>query len=156
MRKGHPHICLFQPEIPQNTGNISRLCAATASRLHIIRPLGFSTEDRNLRRPGLDYWPFLDLELHSNIEELFQIIPPQRAAFLSTHGQKSYTEIPPEKDLFIFGQETAGLPKSLHDQYPDSFYTLPMHHPNVRSLNLANAVSIVTYHHLSKLSQASE
>lgn len=151
LRKSHPHICLFQPEIPQNTGNIARLCAATASRMHIIRPLGFDTQDKNLRRPGLDYWPYLDLEVHDSIEELFRWIPPERAAFLSTKGDKPYTEIPKEKDLLIFGRETAGLPPEIHERYPDSFYTIPMYHPEVRSLNLANSVSIVLYDKLAKL-----
>lgn len=150
MRRDHPQICLFQPEIPQNTGSIARLAAATSCRLHLIKPFGFSTSDKNLRRPGLDYWPFLDLEIHENLEQLLALFPQKNFAFFSKFGTRPYAAMPVNTDLIIFGRETTGLPDSLHEKYPDLFYTIPMFHPGVRSLNLSNAASIVTYHLLDK------
>jgi tRNA (cytidine/uridine-2'-O-)-methyltransferase len=144
----HPHICLYQPEIPQNTGNIARLAAATASRLHLIRPFGFDAASKNLRRPGLDYWPYLDLEIHDSLEELFGMFHESRprVAFFSKLGTKPYTAMPTDTELLVFGRETTGLPRELFERYPDDFYQIPMFHPGVRSLNLANAVSIGVYH----------
>jgi tRNA (cytidine/uridine-2'-O-)-methyltransferase len=152
MIAGHPEICLFQPEIPQNTGNIGRLAAATACRLHLVRPFGFETADRNLRRPGLDYWPFLDLEIHDDLRPLLARFPG-RAAFLSKKATRSYLDIPPATSLFIFGRETTGLPDALFDEFPEAFYSIPLYHPGVRSLNLANAVSVVVYDRLRRLPQ---
>lgn len=149
MLKGHPHICLFRPEIPQNTGNIGRLAAATQSRLHLVRPFGFSASDRNLRRAGLDYWPFLDLEIHDDLESLVERFSP-RFAYLSTKGTKLYTEMPADTELLIFGQETKGLPPWVFERWPEHAYKIPMFHDGVRSLNLANAVSVVLYDHLMK------
>ncbi|MFW7377574.1 MAG: tRNA (cytidine(34)-2'-O)-methyltransferase [Oligoflexus sp.] len=149
MHAGHPQICLYQPEIPQNAGNIGRLSAATGCRLHLIRPFGFATDDRNLRRPGLDYWPFLDLEIHDDIEPLFQRYQG-KLAFFSKMASKVYTEVPTDTELFIFGRETTGLPEEWHTKYQDAFYRIPIFHPGVRSLNLANAVSIVIYDQLSR------
>ena len=144
MKQVHIHIGLFQPEIPQNTGSIGRLAAATASRLHLVKPLGFGTSDKNLRRPGLDYWPYLDLEIHESLEQLLELIPG-RIAFFSKFAEKSYTEIPVATDLLVFGRETSGLPESVHQKYRDHLYRFPMFHDQVRSLNLANAVSIAVY-----------
>lgn len=149
MIAGHPQICLFQPEIPQNTGNIGRLAAASACRLHLVRPFGFSADDRNLRRPGLDYWPFLDLEIHESIEPLLAE-HAGRVAFFSKAAGKLYTEVPADVDLLIFGRETTGLPPEWHEAYRSSFYRIPIFHPGVRSLNLANAVSVVLYDQLSR------
>lgn len=146
---GHPQICLFQPEIPQNAGNIGRLCAATQCRLHLVRPFGFSTEDRNLRRAGLDYWPFLDLEIHDELDTVLDRFDG-RFAFFSTKGTKSYEEMPSDVELLIFGQETKGLPRSFLEKYPDKAWRIPMFHPGVRSLNVANSVSIVLYHQLMR------
>jgi tRNA (cytidine/uridine-2'-O-)-methyltransferase len=144
MKPGHPQICLFQPEIPQNTGSIGRLAAATCSRLHLIKPFGFGTSDKNLRRPGLDYWPFLDLEIHENIESLVQSYPG-RIAFFSKFATKLYTEMPEETEVIVFGRETSGFPPEFHERFADQLYRIPMFHPHVRSLNLANACSIVLY-----------
>lgn len=144
MLPGHFNICLFQPEIPQNTGNIGRIAAATGNRLHLIKPFGFGLTDKNLRRPGLDYWPFLDLEIHDSIEPLLEAYEG-RVAFFSKFGEKLYTDIPVETELLVFGRETSGLPDDIHERYRSSLYRMPMFHPNVRSLNLANAVSIATY-----------
>lgn len=147
MLRGHPQICLFQPEIPQNTGNIARLAAATGCRLHLIRPLGFDTNDKNLRRPGLDYWPFLDLEIHDAIEPLIDRLGG-RVAFFSKTAPKFYTDVPSGTELFIFGRETSGLPEEFREKYPDCFYRIPMFHEGVRSLNLANAAAIIVYDQL--------
>lgn len=149
MFAGHPQIVLFQPEIPQNTGNIARLAAATGCRLHLILPLGFSTEDKNLRRPGLDYWPFLDMEIHDSIEPLLEEFEG-RFAFFSKKSETAYSQMKPEIELLIFGRETTGLPPDFHDKYAESFYQIPMFHEGVRSLNLSNAVAITTYHQMSQ------
>ncbi len=150
MKPGHPQIALFQPEIPQNTGSIARLAAATCCRMHLIRPLGFSMSDKNLRRPGLDYWPFLDLEIHQDLGSLLAQFPPQRVAFFSKFASRPYHQMPNDVELLVFGRETTGLPDALHHRYPELFYGIPMFHPGVRSLNLSNAVSIVTYHLLER------
>jgi tRNA (cytidine/uridine-2'-O-)-methyltransferase len=149
MLPGHFHLCLFQPEIPQNTGNIGRIAAATGNRLHLIKPFGFGMSDKNLRRPGLDYWPYLDLEIHDSLDYLLEKFEG-RLAFFSKFGEKLYTEIPVQTELLIFGRETNGLPKELHERYAKYMYRMPMFHPQVRSLNLANAVSIATYDLLSR------
>lgn len=152
MLKNHPQIILYQPEIPQNTGNIGRLTAATGCRMHLIKPFGFKTEDKNLRRPGLDYWPFLDLEIHENLPTLLsrEAEPP---ALITKFGSKPYTEIPVNTRFLLFGRETKGLPDSLLNQYKDHQYYIPMYHEGVRSLNLANAVSIVVYDLLRRVHQ---
>ncbi len=149
MLKGHPEICLFQPEIPQNTGNIGRLAAATASRLHLIKPFGFNSSDKNLRRAGLDYWPFLDLEIHDSIEDLISRFERHEIAFFSKRGTQSYLKMTKDVKLVVFGRETKGLPEPLLDQYEDRCYKIPMYHPGVRSLNLANAVSVIVYHQIA-------
>ncbi len=149
MIKGHPQICLFRPEIPQNTGNIGRLVAATQCRLHLVRPFGFSAHDKNLRRAGLDYWPFLDLEIHDDLEAFLDQFSGS-FAFFSTKATKMYTEMPVEIDLLLLGQETKGLPPWVFERWPDKAYKIPIFHPGVRSLNVANAVSIVLYDQLMK------
>jgi tRNA (cytidine/uridine-2'-O-)-methyltransferase len=148
--KGHPHIGLFQPEIPQNTGSIARLAAGSGCRLHLVRPFGFSAADRNLRRAGLDYWPFLDLEIHDHIEDLLQQFPG-RCVFLSKKAKQPYWAIPDSAELFVFGRETSGLPDSLFEAHGEHFYQIPMYHPGVRSQNLSNAVSIVIYDRLRRI-----
>ena len=148
MKKDHIHICLYKPEIPQNTGNIGRLVAATQCRLHLIRPFGFSTEDKNLRRAGLDYWPFLDLEIHDSFEDFMSLFEKDEVAFFSKLATKSYVEMPKKIRALVFGQETKGFPEEFHKKYRDYLYKIPMFHDGVRSLNLANSVSIVTYHKL--------
>ncbi|NRA45129.1 MAG: tRNA (cytidine(34)-2'-O)-methyltransferase [Oligoflexales bacterium] len=150
MRVNYPQVCLFQPEIPQNTGTIGRLVAATQSRLHLVRPFGFSTEDKNLRRAGLDYWPYLDLEIHDSIQPLLDLFPTKKIAFFSKYGEKPYTQMDCEKDLLVFGRETSGLPDDLWNRYEECFYQIPMFHSEVRSLNLANSVSIVLYDQLHR------
>ncbi len=144
MKPGHPQICLFQPEIPQNTGSIGRLAAGTASRLHLIKPFGFDMSDKNVRRAGLDYWPFLDLEIHDDLETLLARFPG-KVAFFSKFATHDYTEIPTDTELLVFGRETSGLPDWVHTQYASQLYRIPLFHTEVRSLNLANAVSIGVY-----------
>lgn len=150
MLKGHPHIALFQPEIPQNTGSIARLAAGSGCRLHLIPPFGFDTSDKQLRRAGLDYWPFVDLEIHDDLATLLALFPG-RFAFLSKKASRPYWQIPPSTDLFIFGRETTGLPPELFERFPEAFFNIPMYHPGVRSQNLSNAVSIVIYDRLRRL-----
>lgn len=149
MIQHHPEVCLYQPEIPQNAGNIGRLCAATQCRLHLIRPFGFTTEDKNLRRAGLDYWPFLDLEIHDDLENLLEGFGGS-FAFFSTKATRPYTQMPVDVRLLIFGQETKGLPSWVLERWPEKAWTIPMFHPGVRSLNVANSVSVVLYHQLLK------
>ncbi len=144
MKHKHFNICLYQPQIPQNTGNIGRLCAATGNRLNLIAPFGFDSSDKNLRRAGLDYWPYLDVEVPSDSSHFFKRFG-QKIAFLSKFGKKSYVDIPVDVECLVFGSETSGLPEDIHCDYGEQLYQIPMHHAEVRSLNLANSVAIVTY-----------
>ena len=141
-------VCLYRPLIPQNTGNIARLTAATNSRLDLIKPLGFTIDERNVRRAGLDYWPFVDLVEHECIEDLLAQYAHHELAFFSTKAEKIYTEMPKTVSLLIFGQETKGLPDELKAKYHESLYRIPILNSGVRSLNLANSVAIVLYHQL--------
>ena len=139
------HIVLVEPEIPSNTGNISRTCAITGAPLHLIRPLGFSTDDKMLKRAGLDYWQYLDLSYHDSIEELWAKYPGARFFYCSTHAEKSYSEAEfRDGDFLVFGKETAGLPKKLLSEHMDEAIRIPMG-DGQRSLNLSNAVAIVLY-----------
>ena len=148
----HPHIVLYQPEIPQNTGAAARLAAGSGSRLHLVQPFGFSVADKQLRRPGLDYWPFLDLEIHNDLEEVLALFP-NRCVFLSKKAQRPYWEIPLERDVLVFGRETSGLPAELFQRFPEAFYQIPMYHAGVRSQNLANAVAVVAYDRIRRLAE---
>ena len=144
------HIVLYEPEIPQNTGNIARTCAATGSVLHLIKPLGFSLEDKYLKRAGLDYWRMMRYEVHENFEELLEKYPGARMHFLSTKAPRSYTEAAYGPDDFlIFGRETRGLPESLLSRVYDRCLRIPMV-PGARSLNLSNSVAIVLYAEFSR------
>lgn len=141
------NVVLYQPEIPPNTGNIARTCALTGTRLHLIRPLGFSIDDRSLKRAGLDYWHLLDLELHDSLESFFERYPDGSFYFFTTHTAQNYSDIDYDENCFlIFGRETAGLPESVHQQYPDRLVRIPMlQRDGVRSLNLSNAVAVAVY-----------
>lgn len=139
------HIVLVEPEIPANTGNISRTCAVTGTSLHLVRPLGFSLDDKHLKRAGLDYWDKLDLYYHDSFWELAESYPQGRFHLLTTKATKSYTEVIYGKDDFlVFGKETAGLSQEIHDAYADSRIRIPMG-KDIRSLNLSNAAAIVLY-----------
>jgi tRNA (cytidine/uridine-2'-O-)-methyltransferase len=144
-------VALVEPEIPQNTGSVARLCAATETPLHLIGKLGFSLEDRYLKRAGLDYWPFVDLTVHAGWAEFEAARRPGRLLAFSSHGVDSYTRIAyRDDDTLVFGGETRGLPAALRDQLAP-LYRIPMPGTGVRSLNLANAVSVVLYEGLRQL-----
>ena len=139
------HIVLYQPEIPQNTGNIARTCAATGSTLHLIKPLGFELSDKYLKRAGLDYWHMMQYRVYENFEELLTAYPNARMHFLSTKAPRGYTSPQYHQDDFlVFGCETRGLPESLLSRVYDRCVRIPMV-PGARSLNLSNSVAIVLY-----------
>lgn len=141
------NIVLYEPEIPQNTGNIARLCAATVSDLHLIEPLGFHLDDRHLRRAGLDYWPLVKVHRYLDFAEFLRIRQTGDARFfyLTTKAKKSYTEVTYEKDDYlVFGPETRGLPQEVLARQPEHNLRIPMRN-EARSLNLSNSVAIVLY-----------
>ncbi|MDA3128546.1 tRNA (uridine(34)/cytosine(34)/5-carboxymethylaminomethyluridine(34)-2'-O)-methyltransferase TrmL [Aliibacillus thermotolerans] len=142
------HIVLYQPEIPANTGNIARTCAGTGTTLHLIRPLGFSTDDKMLKRAGCDYWPYVNIHYYDAMEELFATYPEGEFYFIETIGRKNYTDVsfsdPTVEYFFVFGRETSGLPSSLTSQYEDRCLRIPQN-DRVRSLNLSNTAAIVVY-----------
>lgn len=137
-------IVLFQPQIPQNTGNIVRTCNVSGSSLILVKPLGFSVTDRALKRAGLDYWEGVNVEIIDSLEEYLKNCP-HNFYFYSSHATRPYTEANyTSADLLIFGSETSGLSPYFLENYPEKFYTIPMRE-NSRCLNLANAASIVLY-----------
>ena len=140
------NIVLFQPEIPQNTGTIGRLAVSTNCRLHLIEPLGFSLEDKYLKRAGLDYWQHLNPVIHPNWENFLRSETPERMFFISTHGEKNFFDAEFKiGDYLVFGRESAGLPPEFYDNYRKDMWQIPMPGDFSRSLNLANAVSITLY-----------
>ncbi len=146
------NVVLFEPEIPPNTGSVARLCAATRSPLHLIEPLGFEIDDKHLKRAGLDYWPHVDLQVHGSWQEFTARHRRARLRYFSKKAAKSYTSAQfGEDDFLVFGPETRGLPESLLRANESHSYLIPMMSPAVRSLNLANAVSIVLYEGLRQL-----
>lgn len=145
------HIVLVEPEIPANTGNISRTCAATGTHLHLVRPLGFQTDDRSLKRAGLDYWHAVHVEYHDSFQELLDLNPEGRFFYASTRAVKVYSEFQfKDGDFFVFGKETKGLPQELIDANKDTCLRMPMT-GDVRSLNLSNSAAIVVYEALRQL-----
>ncbi len=139
-------IVLLEPEIPQNTGSIARLAAATHTPLDLIGPLGFSLEDRYLKRAGLDYWPWVDLAVHESWRQYLESSPPGRLIGFSARASRSYTQCAfRDGDRLLFGKETRGLGAEVLEMLGEDVFTIPMSSPNVRSLNLSNAVSIVVY-----------
>ena len=147
------NLVLVEPEIPPNTGNIARLALATGSTLHLVKPLGFSIDDRQLRRAGMDYWENVDVKLWENFEEFdLKIEPSARRFFFSTKAKKPYWEIRfLSKDYLIFGRETKGLPASLLAHHAENAFRIPMS-LDARSLNLATAVAIVLFEGMRQLS----
>lgn len=141
------HIVLYQPEIPANTGNISRTCAATNTVLHLIKPLGFSLDDRHLKRAGLDYWSLLDVRIHASFESFLDSHGRASIWFVETYGERLYNEVRyPEDSFFIFGQETKGLPRELTESFRDRVIRIPMSpRPEARSLNLSNSVAVILF-----------
>lgn len=148
------HVVLFQPEIPQNTGNIGRMCALTKSRLHLIHPLGFTITDRHLRRAGMDYWYALDVHHHADWAA-FRASPhgPRRLWLFTTHAAQSYWDVRYEpEDGLVFGNEGHGAPDWLHDEIGESRrVTIPHRNPDLRSLNLSTAAGIATYEALRQV-----
>lgn len=139
------NIVLVEPEIPQNTGNIARTCAATGCVLHLVKPLGFEISDKYLKRAGLDYWQFVDVRLWENFGELAAAYPDASFYYFTTKGRRRYDEAKFEKNCFlVFGKETKGLPEELLIKHPDECLRIPML-GDLRSLNLSNSVAIAVY-----------
>jgi tRNA (cytidine/uridine-2'-O-)-methyltransferase len=148
------HIALIEPEIPPNTGSIARLCAATETPLHLVGRLGFTIDDRQLKRAGLDYWPYVPLSRHESWEAFRAALPGRRLGF-SARATDVYTDLRfRDDDVLVFGGETRGLPAAIRDELAPALYRIPITSPHVRSLNLANAVSIVLYEALRQLRAA--
>lgn len=147
------HIVLVEPEIPPNTGNIARTCAATDSVLHLVRPLGFDIDSKAVRRAGLDYWPFVKLEVHDNLEEFLKKHMDKRMFLATTKGGKRYTDVKYEDgDMILFGRETQGLPKDFVEKNKDFAIRIPMsENTRLRSLNLANSANIILFEALRQL-----
>jgi tRNA (cytidine/uridine-2'-O-)-methyltransferase len=138
------HVALVEPEIPPNTGNIARLCAATFTPLHIVGVAGFRLDDKAVKRAGLDYWPQVDLRRHRDIEALYEALPASRFLYLTTKATRSYTDWQfADGDCLVFGRETRGLPEGLLEANRERCLTIPMPNPNIRSLNLSTSVGIV-------------
>jgi tRNA (cytidine/uridine-2'-O-)-methyltransferase len=145
------NIVLVEPEIPQNTGNIARTCAATGSRLHLVKPLGFSVDDKHLKRAGLDYWSMVNIYYYDSFAELKNQYSDGLFFYSTTKAKKMYTEAVYKENCFIvFGKETAGLPKLLLDENKEFCIRVPMIN-DARSLNLANSVAIVAYEALRQI-----
>lgn len=139
------NIVLVEPEIPQNTGNIARTCAATGAALHLVGPLGFSIDDKYLKRAGLDYWKYVDLKYYNNLREFFDLNKRANFIFCTTKAQKSYHEINYDDNCFLlFGKETKGLPEALLKTNYEKCIRIPML-DHIRSLNLSNSVAIILY-----------
>ncbi len=138
------NIVMVEPEIPQNTGNIARTCAATGARLHIVKPMGFNIDDKRLKRAGLDYWHYLDITYYENLEDFFS---KNEGAFFyfTTKGRKAHSDVSyPDNCYLLFGKETKGLPEELLIKNPERCVRIPMQ-GEVRSLNLSNSVAIAVY-----------
>lgn len=139
------NVVLVEPEIPQNTGNIARTCAATGAKLHIVKPMGFVINDRHLKRAGLDYWHLLNVQYYDNIEALFDAYPAGNFFFATTKAPHVYSDVTYEGNCFlVFGKETAGLPETLLKDNLEKCVRIPML-ADARSLNLSNSVSIMVY-----------
>lgn len=144
-------IVLVEPEIPGNTGNIARLCAANHMTLHLVEPLGFSIDDKHLKRAGLDYWHLVDVKVHKSLEEVFEEYSDRRFFFATTKAKYTHADISYEYgDMLVFGKETKGLPEELIDEHPEQCIRIPMI-DEARSLNLSNAVAIIAYEGLRQL-----
>lgn len=145
------NIVLVEPEIPQNTGNIARTCAATRTRLHLVRPLGFDISDRAVKRAGLDYWPMVDLTVYDDLEDFFRRNRAPDLWLATTKAPRSYDEAVFRDECFLFfGKETAGLPRALREKYRERCIRIPMR-AEARSLNLANSAAVITYEALRQL-----
>jgi len=140
------NVVLVEPQIPQNTGSIARLCGATDSTLHLVKPLGFSTDDKHLKRAGLDYWQYVNILYWNSFDLFLDANATERLFFFSTKVKPTYTEASFKPgDFLVFGKETKGLPKEVLRRFKDQCYTIPMSNPNIRSINLAMAASVILY-----------
>lgn len=150
------HIALFEPEIPANTGNIARTCAGTNTNLHLIEPLGFSTDDKMLKRAGLDYWQHVNITYHKGIREFMATYPEGKFYFITKFGQQTYSTFDfsnTEEDIFfVFGKETKGLPKEIIEENIETCLRIPMDDEHIRSLNLSNTAAILVYEALRQQS----
>jgi len=146
------NIVLVEPEIPMNTGNIGRLSLASGSALHLVKPFGFELDDKRLKRAGLDYWKHISVNIYENIEEFFLKNKDANMVYFSSSATKNYTTINFQDNMFfLFGKESVGLSKEITFKNLDNLYKIPIYSKHVRSLNLANAVSIVVYEALRNL-----
>lgn len=147
------HIVLVEPEIPPNTGNIARSCAATGASLHLIKPLGFSIDDRSLKRAGLDYWPYVDVTIHESLEEFMKKYRDRRMFLATTKGEMLYSDVSfQDEDMILFGKETAGLPRDFIEAHREFSIRIPMSEDTrLRSLNLSNSASIVLFEALRQM-----
>ncbi len=151
------HVVLVEPQIPPNTGNIARLCAATKLPLHLVGSLGFRITDSQVKRAGLDYWEYVQIERHGSLEQFLKGVQSTRLFFFSTKGKRAYVQARfQEGDFLVFGCETKGLPAWVLERYSDRVWRIPIRHPEVRSLNLSNAVSIVVYEALRQTGRLSD
>ena len=140
------NIVLIEPEIHTNTGNIGRLSLASGANLHLVKPFGFEITDKRLKRAGLDYWQHISLSIYENIDDFYAKNQDKQFVYFYSHGAQEYTTIDFKDDLFlVFGKESSGLPENILTQTDNLVYTIPIYSPHIRSLNLANAVSIVVY-----------
>jgi tRNA (cytidine/uridine-2'-O-)-methyltransferase len=147
------HIVLVEPEIPPNTGNIARTCAATGSVLHLVKPLGFFIDDKTVRRAGLDYWPYVKLEVHESLDDFMQKYESRRMFLATTKGGSLYTEAQfRDEDMILFGKETAGLPRDFIKSRESEAIRIPMvAETALRSLNLSNSVNIILFEALRQM-----
>lgn len=146
------HIVLVEPEIPPNTGNVARLCAATGCALHLVEPLGFRIDDRALKRAGLDYWPSVRIVVHPSLDAFLATFPAERCWWVETTGATPYASAPFARgDALVFGKETGALPQALLDAHRTRTLRIPMRGSAVRSINLSTAAGIVTYAALAAL-----
>lgn len=140
------NIVLYQPEIPQNTGNIGRTCVLTNSKLHLIKPLGFSVDDKYLRRSGMDYWKLLDVVYYDSFEEFYNINGNQKVYLSTTKATKYYTEVNYSMgDFIMFGRESAGVTDEIRELFKETMIKIPMLETSERSLNLSNSAAIIAY-----------
>lgn len=146
------NIVLVEPEIPMNTGNIGRLSLASESTLHLVKPFGFQLDDKRLKRAGLDYWKYISVNIYESIEDFFLKNKEEKMVYFSSSANKNYTNINFEDNMFfLFGKESVGLSKEITEKNSNSLYKIPIYSKHIRSLNLANAVSIVVYEGLRNL-----
>ena len=147
------HIVLVEPEIPPNTGNIARSCAATGAALHLVKPLGFSIDDKSLKRAGLDYWPYVDVTVHESLDEFMKEYEGSRMFLATTKGGSIYTDVKfQDGDMILFGKETAGLPRDFIEEHKESAIRIPMSKDTrLRSLNLSNSANIILFEALRQL-----